>query len=114
MVRRSPEHVSPPNDVLRFPTRAPPISIRYDLLSAYGPAWPSVYHAMQHLRFAAFNHTGVTGAAELIRLQMLKRLESSVIALGTSVHRQLQINRMLLDALESGQWIRPASLRGLI
>jgi hypothetical protein len=114
MVRRSREHVNPPSDELRFPTRAPPISVRYDLLSAYGPAWPSVYHALQHLRFAAFNHTNVAGAAELMRLQLLKRLESSVIAFGTSVRRQLQIHRMLLGALESGHWIRPASLRGLI
>ena len=114
MIRRSREHVDPPSDDLRFPTRAPPVSIRYDLLSAYGPAWPSVYRALQHLRFVAFNHADVAGAAELIRLQLLKRLESSVIAFGTSVRRQLQIHRMLLDALESGQWIRPASLRGLI
>jgi hypothetical protein len=69
---------------------------------------------LHHLRFAAFNHTDVAGAAELIRLQLLKRLESSVAAFSMSVRRQLQIHRMLLDALETGQWIRPAALRGLI
>ncbi|MEX2285019.1 MAG: DEAD/DEAH box helicase, partial [Gemmatimonadota bacterium] len=114
MVRRSREHVRSTQHGLAFPTRAPPNAIRYDLVAAYGSAWSTVYNALGQLSFAAFSNSGIPTAVELMRLQLLKRLESSIAAFTSSVRRQLQINRLLLGSLGAERWIKPASLRSLI
>ncbi len=114
MVRRSRDHVASPEPGLVFPTRAPPVAVRYDLLAAYGSAWPKVYDALQQLSFAAFSSTGIPAAVELMRLQLLKRLESSVAAFSASLRRQLQINQLLLGSLGNGRWIKPTCLRSLV
>jgi hypothetical protein len=99
---------------LRFAERAPPRSVRYDLMAAYGTAWPDIYRALQRLTFAAASASAGGGAAELMRLQMLKRLESSVTAFALSLKRQAQLCDLMLNGLRNGRWIEPAALRSLI
>jgi hypothetical protein len=48
----------------------------------------------------------------LVRLGLLKRLESSPAALTTSIRRQLSFSRAFLVALDSGRLLRPGRPAG--
>ncbi len=114
VVRRTRSHVDANHGRLRFARRAPPKSLRYDLVAAYGPAWPDTYRTVERLHFACATAAANGAGAELMRLQLLKRLESSVTAFALSLRRLAQLNGLLLDALQQGCWIEPAALRSLI
>jgi helicase-like protein/SNF2 domain-containing protein len=99
---------------LRFPERAPPRAVSYDLIASYGPAWPTAYSALEQLSFSWVTTCADPGVERLMRLQLLKRLESSVVAFTGSLRRHARLCALLLDALRAGRWIAPATLRSLV
>lgn len=111
--RHYPDAFAVPNRVpalLRFPRRAPPIAVRYDLEAAYPGFFGRVASCLDGLALAPFR-LGDYGAArwrgggeaELLRLGLLKRLESGSAAFRASIARQLRYQRAFLSALERGR-----------
>jgi len=92
---------------LRFPDREDPITICYDLADVYGDAWPNALEAIRDLELVWLN----AGTRELLRLNLLKRLESGVHAFVTSVESLRGFTDVLLDALRSGRFLSPAEYR---
>ncbi len=115
--------------VLRFPRRAPPRIVRYDLLPDGG--FTALAHDLAALSFAALAAAsgGGRGAgrdrvaapegavaervpvAELARLGLLKRLESSLAAFRTSAARQTRFHEAFLEALRAGRLLTARSHR---
>lgn len=85
----------------RFPDREPPRHVRYDLSRRYG-SLPVLLDDLQRLRFPAHCAAGGAVPAELMRLGLLKRLESSVPAFRASLLRQRAVGRSFIDAAERG------------
>jgi superfamily II DNA or RNA helicase len=104
----------------RFPDRAPPTPVRYALERAYPGFYPSLAALLTSLTLAPFR-PGDYGAlispgrastpVELIHLNFLKRLESSVAALRASVGRMLRFYVAFLSSLEEGRLRTPAAHR---
>ncbi|MGH7477463.1 MAG: helicase-related protein [Longimicrobiales bacterium] len=99
------------DEILRFPKRAAPRAVRYALAEAA----PELADALE--RFAAtFNATPYRlsqyGARSersvglltpvLLRMTLLKRLESSTVAFAATVRRQIGVYERFLDGLERG------------
>jgi hypothetical protein len=101
-------------DGLRFPERVPPRAISYDLIASYGQAWSAVYSALEQLSFSWVTTGADPGVQRLMRIALLKRLESSVVAFAGSLRRHERLCLMLLEALHTNRWIAPATLRSLV
>lgn len=98
---------------VRFPHRATPRIVRVS-----DPRMPALISGITDLELAAYapgdavdDHT-YGGVAALVRLGLLKRLESSTTALAASIQRQLAFSRAFLTALERGRLLRPGRPAG--
>jgi hypothetical protein len=94
---------------VRFPRRASPRVVR-----VADARIPRLVTAMAELELAAYavaaEGTGDVdggGVAALVRLGLLKRLESGPAALAVSIQRQLSFSRAFLSALSAGRLLRP-------
>jgi superfamily II DNA or RNA helicase len=109
---------------LRFPKRLPPVPVEYDLAGTYGDLLTGLEGWLEDLHFPAIepdeNDAGpsetVAGPGELLKIIMLKRLESSTEALRCTVVQQLAWCNTALRAIDAGRVLtRPdyrASFRG--
>lgn len=108
--------------VLTFPRRAPPRPIRYMLEDACPGLFPEMAAALEALTLAPLRladygapltrHT-TGGEAELVRLVLLKRLESSLAAFRASIVRQVRFYDAFLAALGRGRLLAGAEDRAL-
>jgi hypothetical protein len=91
----------------RFPRRAPLAVIRYDdpRIAMLAGVIGRLELAPYRLATGAGNDAG--SATALIRLGLLKRLESGLAPLSRSVQRQLGFFRSFLDALDQRRLLRP-------
>jgi superfamily II DNA or RNA helicase len=112
---RAPAHMQPAGPAW-FPRRAPPRIVRF-----VDPRVPEFAGDIAKLELAPYaigdppnGHAdcGYGGVAALIRLGLLKRLESSTAALATSIRRQLSFSRAFLAALDAGRLLRPGRPAG--
>lgn len=110
--------------VVTFSRRAPPHPVRYALQGTVGAAegedpgpgeGNTLLDVLESLTLAPFRLPSygarsigpdASGAAELIRIALLKRLESSLAAFRASIRRQLQLHVAFLSALERGRLLR--------
>lgn len=130
---------------LRFPTRAPPLPIRYSL-EEVRPGWyGQALRILEELEFAALEATALSHAgrgpraqrrwtrqaaprqgrqrhhgraqaaapAELLRLSLLKRLESSAFAFAVSIARHIRMAETVRAALAAGRLPGARELRAL-
>lgn len=96
---------------LRFPKRLPPVPVAYDLAGTYGDLLTGLESWLEDLHFpaiepdeAATRTTEATaGPGELIKIIMLKRLESSTEALRSTVVQQLAWCNTALRAIDAGR-----------
>lgn len=96
----------------RFPGRAPVRLIRYP-----DPDLPSLVEGLADLELRVHaphrpEAEGSTGAVALIRLNLLKRLDSSPAAFQASVARLESLLSTALDAARAGRLLTPASMPG--
>lgn len=106
---------------VRFPERAPPRVLRYDLEAKAPNLLDDAAACLDALTFAplrvhAYGHRDASagrasGVAELIRMLMLKRLESSVAALASSLAAQIAFVESFIEHLRSGRLLRPTDHR---
>ena len=107
---------------LRFPKRQPPIAVKYDLTGSYGDLFEQIEHWLSELRFPLFkpsdDHSSesVESSADLLKIILLKRLESSIEAFRSTLVHQLAWCDTALRAIDAGRVLtRPdyrASFRG--
>jgi superfamily II DNA or RNA helicase len=84
---------------LRFPVREPPIAVRYDPDENGGLAtWLERIEGLRMDVYDAARPAGPGGAGHLVRISLLKRLESSQAALSASLER---LHAFLRDCVES-------------
>jgi superfamily II DNA or RNA helicase len=115
MVRSLPCSDTSPRTDLRFPRRAPPRIVRFE-----GARVPRLAAAIAELELAPYTIAGEgsrgdsrrgdgggEGVAALVRLGLLKRLESGSTALARSIQRQLSFSRAFRSALAAGRLLRP-------
>jgi superfamily II DNA or RNA helicase len=101
LVRRTRSQVRTERNLV-FPDRKHPVAIRYDA------DWPvSVYEALESLTFAPYALESLA-PAELMRLQLLKRLESSATAFRSSLRALRNVTELFL----TGATRTSASQRG--
>lgn len=101
-----------PGGRIRFPVRSPPDLVRYD-----DPRTTSLVELIAGLELASYGLADrgardAGGVEALIRLGLLKRLESSAPALRRSTRRLLGFCRSFLGALEAGLLLRQRGRRG--
>jgi hypothetical protein len=107
MLRAGPAERGSPADPIRFPHRSPPRRVRFE-----DPRIPDLTDEIGALELAAYAvrrdewHPPVAIAA-LVRLGLLKRLESGVAALASTVGRQLGFCLAFISALEAGRLLGP-------
>jgi superfamily II DNA or RNA helicase len=101
-----------------FPRRRRPERIRYSLIEAFGAGYADLLAMLAGLELpwyglAAGRRPTATaaGAAPLVRLLLLKRLDSSVAALRLSLRRLAAYNAEALAALRCGTLLLPAAAR---
>ncbi len=124
---------------LRFPKREPPVAVDYDLAGTYGNVFSHIHECLDELRFPVVDPTpprspgseesedatqhpdlepddAPHASAELLKIVLLKRLESSVAAFRCTVIQQLAWCSTALRAIEAGRVLsRPdyrATFRG--
>lgn len=109
---------------LRFPRRAAPRAVEYDLRGTYGELLAGLEGWFEQLSFPSLvatelSHEGAARSgdtASLLKIILLKRLESSVEAFRRSIAQQLAWCRTALDAIAAGRLLtRPdyrAGFRG--
>jgi hypothetical protein len=96
---------------LRFPKRLPPVPVEYDLAGTYGDLLTGLEGWLEDLHFhtvepAAGDTAGAepgTCPGELLKIIMLKRLESSTEALRSTVVQQLAWSNTALRAIDAGR-----------
>ncbi|MGH7544762.1 MAG: helicase-related protein [Gemmatimonadota bacterium] len=102
---------------LRFPRRAPPHAVPYDLARTYGRLYEVLEEEITGLRFAALEPFAAGDpartAAPILRILLLKRLESSVEALRRSVARQIAFHVEVERALAEGRRLSQTTFRRL-
>lgn len=107
---------------LRFPHRAPPRAVRYALDQVYDGFLPELAATLADLTLAPFRlaayganlpGTATNAPDELIRIGLMKRLESSLAAFRASIARQLRFTTAFLASLERGLLRLPADQRTL-
>ena len=108
--------------VLTFPCRAPPRPVRYTLEDAYPGLFPEMAAFLEALTLAPLRladygapltRRTTGGEAELVRLVLLKRLESSLAAFRASIVRQVRFYDAFLAALGRGRLLAAAEDRAL-
>src|SRR5690606_30033455 len=105
--------------VLTFPERAPPRPIRYSLQAAYPGLLDDIADTLAALTLAPYapgeygadREPAARGVAELLRLALLKRLESSVAAFRASIARLVRYYEACDGALAAGRLLAPAEHR---
>lgn len=88
-----------------FPRRAPPAPIRYSLDTVYPGLLGQVVEVIEGLTFEPYLLTKENPGPvviELLRLGLLKRLESSLAAFESSLRRQSGFARAFLESLDRG------------
>lgn len=98
VVRRARADVGPGAGAAPFPRRAPTEVIRYD-----DPRVPGLVAVIDALELTAY-HPGVDA---LLRLGLLKRLESGAAALAASLRRLGRVLAACADAADRGRLLRP-------
>ncbi len=96
---------------LHFPKRRPPIAVSYDLQGTYGGLFEGLEEWMDALRFPSIelHQDRAEGTepnacpAELLKIILLKRLESSTEAFRSTVVQQLAWCSTALRAIEAGR-----------
>jgi len=107
-----------------FPHRAPPRAIRYTLEGVYPGFFDELTGLLTRLTLAPFRlgdygfvpdrgHPVPNAPAELIRLGLLKRLESSIAALRASLRRQIRYLEGFIASLDRGVLRLPADHRAV-
>src|SRR5690606_20517953 len=105
--------------VLTFPERAPPRPIRYSRQAAYPGLLDDIADTLAALTLAPYapgeygadREPAARGVAELLRLALLKRLESSVAAFRASIARLVRYYEACDGALAAGRLLAPAEHR---
>ena len=90
--------------VLRFPSRAPPCPLAYELPPELGTL---ALARLDELELRPWQDFGAAGAIWLLRLMLLKRLESSAAALRALLERLRGALRACADALDRGLLLIP-------
>jgi superfamily II DNA or RNA helicase len=96
---------------LRFPTRLPPVPVEYDLAGTYGDLLTGLEGWLEDLHFPTIEPgendaelaDTAAGPGELLKIIMLKRLESSTEALRCTVVQQLAWCTTALRAIDAGR-----------
>ncbi|MGD2215438.1 MAG: DEAD/DEAH box helicase [Gemmatimonadales bacterium] len=96
---------------LRFPKRLPPVPVKYDLAGTYGELLTGLDGWLEDLHFPAIEPgdseaeaaDAVAGPGGLLKIIMLKRLESSTEALRCTVVQQLAWCNTALRAIDAGR-----------
>jgi len=96
---------------LRFPKRLPPVPVEYDLAGTYGDLLTGLEGWLEDLHFPSVepadndveNAEPATCPGELLKIIMLKRLESSTEALRSTVVQQLAWSNTALRAIDAGR-----------
>lgn len=65
-------------------------------------------------RLAEFGIAGVNGGAELVRLHLLKRLESSTAAFASSINRLRKLHQLFVEELGTHRALTPALYRAFV
>lgn len=106
----------PGGEAVRLPRRAAPRAVRYSMDPAGSGVFGDVASVLASLTLAPYRPAAyglAAGAgetpAELVRLTLLKRLESSVVAFRASVARQVRFLESFVDALGRGFLLLPGS-----
>lgn len=107
-----------PKPVLRFPRREHVRLLRYDLSLAYPGVLDAFAAALASLRFPAHaeplrSWRSAGGTAELMRLGLLKRLESSQAAFAASLRSYSRLLHQFIAAGRRGRWLDVRRDRGL-
>ncbi len=94
--------------VLRFPERLPPVAVEFDLAGTYGDLFGGLEEWLSELEFPTLANSHDSAPeratpAELLKIILLKRLESSVEALRCTVVQQLAWCNTALRALDAGR-----------
>ncbi len=105
---------------LRFPTCLPPTAVDYDLAGTYGALFAGLDDWLGELRFPFLNPAQdsdydrrVDGSGELLKIILLKRLESSIEAFRCTVIQQLAWCNTALSALNAGRVLTRPDYRAL-
>ena len=106
---------------LRFPKRVPPMAVDYDLAGTYGELFAGLEDWLSELRFPFFSSNEddeyrdrrVTGSGELLKIILLKRLESSIEAFRCTVIQQLAWCNTALSAMKAGRVLSRPDYRAL-
>ncbi|HSJ24296.1 MAG TPA: DEAD/DEAH box helicase [Longimicrobiales bacterium] len=123
MVRRSrafiernygPAAVTPGGAQLRFPERQPLRAVRYDLGAAYPAMDGTLASSLAALSFPVHAVAGQPVPADLLRLGLLKRLESSTAAFMASLRAYEQLLTEFMDAAQAGYLLDARSQRSLM
>jgi superfamily II DNA or RNA helicase len=88
--------------ILSFPAATPVELVRYDLDAAYPGGMGAIGDTLLRLTFPVHAMGGTTVAAELMRLTLLKRLESSTAAFRASLRRQVSMLQQFIAAAHRG------------
>lgn len=94
-----------------FPTRATPTPVHYNLDEARPGLLHSLLHGIASLRLAPYQQPA--GTAALVRLNLLKRLDSSLPAFSASLHTLATFLHAALSELHHGRSLSPANHRSL-
>jgi hypothetical protein len=109
--------LSAPVEGLGFPVRST-VAVDYSLVAGYRGGLAKTLRLLESLDLTPYRagHGGrESSAAELIRLLLLKRLESSRAAFGASIRAVLRVTESFLDAAREGRLLLPrdqAAFRG--
>jgi superfamily II DNA or RNA helicase len=87
---------------LRFPAATPVELVHYNLDAVYPGLVSALGDALLRLTFPVHAMSGTAVAAELMRLALLKRLESSTTALRSSLRRQVSMLQQFIAAAHRG------------
>ncbi len=96
---------------LRFPKRLPPVAVDYDLAGTYSDLFAGLEDWLSALRFPfinprtddAIDDKALACSGELLKIILLKRLESSIEAFRCTVIQQLAWCNTALGAIKAGR-----------
>jgi hypothetical protein len=99
---------------VRFPRRSPPVAVRYSLDEAYPGFLDAALQTVESLTLSPYqNDARAAGVPELIKLVMLKRLESSSAAFAASITALLRFHEAFLRAAKERRLLRAVDHRAL-
>jgi superfamily II DNA or RNA helicase len=101
-------------ETLRFPRRERIRNVRYDFEGTWPGFAAAVENAITALHFPAHAIDGGVAPAELMRLALLKRLESSSVALVSSLSAHIALLQQFQQAGGDGFLLRAADRRPLL